>query len=371
MRLILQEWILLRRNATLWGLICILLLLMAGATINGVVRTQKIKSTTQQLNVEEESTKAALKGAVARWEQDPVGDPPAVTSPGSVGISILAHYTVLPFRELAPLAIGQSDIEPLYYRVDGRSAYTFMEKAETQNPLNVLSGSFDVAFVVVFLLPVFIIAMTFDLLSKEKERGVLALILAHGVPLRQIVLAKSLSIALIVFIALLVAGLLALWLADADLFSVTTLFDFLSWSLIVILYGFFWFALALLINSFNLPSVTNGVVLANLWLVFVIVIPAFVNVAATTIYPAPSRVELTTEMREASSRAEEDAAQAREEFFFDHPEMTDGGETSEAFFIQVLSTDAAVEKAVQHLVDESAAGKTWGPGRLICGMPSR
>ncbi|NIP70532.1 MAG: hypothetical protein GTO04_15525, partial [Planctomycetales bacterium] len=89
--------------------------------------------------------------------------------------------------------------------------------------------------------------------------------------------------------------------------------------------GLFWFALALLINSWNWPSVTNGVVLANLWLVFVVVLPAFINIGATLLYPPPSRVELTTELRQASKEVEEEAAEAREQYYFDHPEYAEGG----------------------------------------------
>ena len=347
-----QEWILIRHNTTLWGVIIILALLISAAAFNGAVRSNQMAEVAATLNTGEEATKQALQKAVERWEKNPEGPAPAVTSPGSVGISILAHYTALPAKPLSPFTVGQSDVQPHYYRIDGHSPYTFMEKAEIRNPLNVLSGSFDVAFVIVFLLPVFIIAITFDLLSKEKERGVLGLILAHGVRLRDVVIGKSFSLAFIILAILFAAGVIALIITGADFMQGQTWFDFLIWFCIVAFYGFFWFALALLINSFNLASVTNGVILANLWLVFVIVVPAFVNVAATTLYPAPSRVELTTEMREASSRAQEDAAEAREAFFFDHPDMTDAGANTEDFFVQVLSTDAAVERAVKHLAEE-------------------
>ena len=127
---------------------------------------------------------------------------------------------------------------------------------------------------------------------------------------------------------------------------------FILWFITVVLYSFFWFALALFVNAWNRPSVTNGVILANLWLVFVVVLPAMVNIVATTSYPAPSRVELTTEMREATQVADQEAAEAREDFFFDHPEMASDNVDVDQFFIQLLATDAAVEKVIQPLLDE-------------------
>ena len=347
---LMQEWLLIRRNTTLWGIVGVLVLLIIGASLNGLWRAGQLTSITEGLNTEEMATQKALKGTVERWEQNPSDDMPAVTSPGAVGLSILSHYSVLPSRALAPLAAGQSDVQPNYYRVDGHSAHTFMDKSETANPLNVLSGSFDVAFVIVFLLPVFIIALTFDLLSKEKEAGILAMILAHGQSLQRIVLSKSYSLALILFTVIVGVGFLSLLIVGADLTLSTTWMDFGLWLMIVALYGFFWFGLALLVNSFAMSSVANGVILANLWLVFVVVVPAVVNVTATTIYPAPSRVELTTEMREASSKAEKEAAEAREAYFFDHPDLSDAG-ASDDFFLQVLATEAAVERSVAHLVE--------------------
>ncbi|NIP70531.1 MAG: ABC transporter permease subunit, partial [Planctomycetales bacterium] len=56
--------------------------------------------------------------------------------------------------------------------------------------MNLAAGSFDVAFVLIFVLPIFIVALTFDLLSKEKEQGTLALVLAHGVSVQTYVAAK-------------------------------------------------------------------------------------------------------------------------------------------------------------------------------------
>jgi ABC-2 type transport system permease protein len=87
-------------------------------------------------------------------------------------------------------------------------------------------------------------------------------------------------------------------------------------------------------------------VLANLWLLFVVVLPSVVNVVAGTLYPAPSRVELTTEMREATAIADKEAAESRAAYLFDHPELAGAGGNLDGFYIQVLATDAAVEKVV-------------------------
>ena len=347
-----QEWVILKHNSTWWAILSLLLVLTILSALNGSARIDQMAKMGAGLNQGEMQTQAALKNTVARWEANPEGDPPSVANPGALGLSVLSHYTVLPSTPLASLSIGQTDVQPTYYKVTAHPALRFLNEAEIQNPLNVLAGSFDVAFVIVFLLPIFIVALTFDLMSKEKERGVLSLVLAHGVAKTAFIIAKGAARALLIFSLLLLVGLAAVFLTESNLANVAMWSRFGLWFLIVSLYAFFWFALALFVNSLNKPSVTNGIILANVWLVFVVVMPALVNVIATTLYPAPSRVELTTEMREATEVADQEAAESREAFFFDHPEMVGDNANADQFFLQVLATDSAVERAIEPLMEE-------------------
>lgn len=347
-----QEWVILKHNTTWWAILGLLLVLTVLAALNGAARTDQMAEMATSLNQGEMQTQTALQNSVARWEETKDGDPPSVSSPGALGLSVLSHYTVLPPTPLAALSIGQTDVQPTYYKVTAHPALTFLNATEIQNPLNVLAGSFDVAFIIVFLLPIFIVALTFDLMSKEKESRVLELVLALGVSKIAFILAKGIARAMLIFTMLLVVGLVAIVLTEADLGDSAMWLRFGLWFLVVALYAFFWFALALFVNSLSKPSATNGVVLANLWLVFVVVIPALVNVAATTLYPAPSRVELTTEMREATEVADQESAESREAFFFDHPEMVGGDANADQFFLQVLATDSAVERAIEPLMEE-------------------
>jgi ABC-2 type transport system permease protein len=347
-----QEWVILKHNPAWWLSLGLLLVLTVLAALNGAARTEQLAGMGGGLNQDEMVTQNALKASVERWEANPEGNPPPAASPGALGMSVLSHYAVLPPTPLAPLSIGQTDVQPTYYKVTAHPALTFLNATEIQNPLNVLAGSFDVAFVIVFLLPIFIVALTFDLMSKEKERGTLGLVAAHGVSKTAFILAKGAARALMIFVLLLFVGLAAVFITEPTLADGGLWARFALWFVTVTLYAFFWFALALFVNALNKPSVTNGIILANLWLVFVVVIPALVNIAATTIYPAPSRVELTTEMREATEIADQEAAESREAFFFDHPEMVGGDANADQFYLQVLATDSAVERAVQPLLEE-------------------
>ncbi|MDX2143842.1 MAG: DUF3526 domain-containing protein [Rhodospirillaceae bacterium] len=347
-----QELKVLFANRTWWAILGLLVALTVLAALNGQARFAQMQATAAQLNQDEATTQNALKATVERYEKNPTGDPPSVSSPGNVGLSILGHYAVMAHDALAPLSVGQSDVQPFYYRVTAHPPHTFLNASEIQNPLNQMSGSFDVAFVVIFVLPILIIAVTFDLMSREKEAGVLALLAAQGVPLRTLILAKTAARAGIILAVLLALVALSAALIGADLSAPETAAKLALWFGVIAAYAFFWFALALLINAMNWPSVTNGVVLANLWLFFVVVLPSVVNVVAGTLYPAPSRVELTTEMREATELADKEAAESRESYLFDHPELAGAGANLDNFYIQVLATDAAVEKVVTPIMAE-------------------
>ncbi len=348
-----EEWIFLRASRMWWAALATLSVITIVAALVGSARVKQLDELTGTLNTDELMLQETLKAGVERYEAAPTGDPPPTMNAGALGLSLLAHYAVKPATPLAPLAVGQSDLAPAYYRVTAHAAYTFLNQTEIANALNLAAGSFDVAFVLVFVLPIFIVALTFDLLSKEKEQGTLALVLAHGVSVQTYVAAKVTARALLITALILVANLAAFVTIGADLTDGRTLLEASLWLVVSVVYGLFWFALALAINARNWPSVTNGVVLANLWLVFVVVLPAFINIGATLIYPPPSRVELTTELRQASKEVEEEAAEAREQFYFDHPEYAAGG-TPDAFYFQVLATESAISAAIApHLAEFS------------------
>ena len=339
------EWTLLKINRAVWGIVALLVVLAALAAANGQARLAVLNAVSAGLNAGETETLKALQATVARWETTgQTSEAPTVASPGTVGLSLLGHYAALPPEKLTALTVGQSDVLSGYYRVTAHPAYTFLTTGEITNPLNVLTGSFDVAFVIVFILPIVIIALTFDLVSREKEMGVMALVAAAGVSLSSIIVAKATAR------LSLIAAALCFVTAAVTILTGAASVALLGWIAVVAAYALFWFGLALVVNTANRPSVTNGVILANIWLVFVVVLPAFVNMAANAIYPAPSRVELTTAMREASEAADKQAAGAREAFFFDHPDMAGQAGNSDAYFIQVMATDAAVERAVAPLL---------------------
>lgn len=99
--------------------------------------------------------------------------------------------TLLPPGLLAPLAIGQSDLLPYYFKVSTDSRETIMASNEIENPNRLLAGRFDLALVLIFLYPLLILALTYNMLSVEQEQGTLALVLSQPVSLATLVTGVS------------------------------------------------------------------------------------------------------------------------------------------------------------------------------------
>ena len=242
-------------------------------------------------------------------------------SPDVLGGARGAHAAVLEPGPLAALAVGQGDLLPYYYDVSiYTNESTFQQNGEVENPLNLMVGRFDLAFVTVYLLPLLVLALSFNVLSEEREQGTLALTLSQPVSAREVVGAK------LAFRTLLVVGLAA----AVSLLGILATGGFASsgrvilWCASVTLYSLFWFALAAWVNSLRRSSAWNATALVGAWLILVVVLPAAVNIAAGLLHPLPSRVEMITAQREASNDAVNRRSELLARYLEDHPEMAGG-----------------------------------------------
>jgi ABC-2 type transport system permease protein len=69
-------------------------------------------------------------------------------------------------------------------------------------------------------------------------------------------------------------------------------------------------------------------VLAGLWLLFVVLVPSLLNITVKTAWPVPSRLELIQAMRAAGEAATRNSSQLLARFMEDHPEMMSEAKTS-------------------------------------------
>jgi len=107
-----------------------------------------------------------------------------------------------------------------------------------------------------------------------------------------------------------------------------------------------------MVNAYGTSSATNGTILAGAWLVLVVIVPTLVSMIATTVYPAPSRMELTIASREAQTEAEKNFMSKLDEYYCDHLEIIPEGDKKAMDFLTLAQANAnAIEKAVRHVYD--------------------
>lgn len=263
---------------------------------------------------------AALARISAAHQQDTEAVSAQYGKKGDAGYA--AYYTFhLTRDEPSPLtfvAFGQRDLQPYSLRIRMLGLHSQLYASETFNPELALPGRFDFAFVLIYLVPLFLIVLMHDLLTAEREAGRLSLLaslpLARGrLWLRRVGLRYGLVLAAL-FLPLF-AGLAlsrgAVYIA-AGIVAIT------------VLYAAFWAGLALLIGAMARSSAGSAAVLLGLFVMLTIVLPNVVNSAITRFVPVKKGIELSMAQRQEVHQGWDLPKSAvMDKFFIHHPEWRD------------------------------------------------
>ena len=332
------EWSLLRREPHLkWGAIVLLLLvglaawngrmLLESRTVDAALALQESRETIDALAVQ-----AANGNATA-------------TSPGAAAFGAVSATIVRRSATGEALAIGQTDLEPNFQKLTARNAYAALAASAPDNALRLAVGNFDVAFVLVWLIPLLMIAAFFDIIAGERERGVLALAVVAGATASRYLWTKWLTRTLASIGVTWLAVALAIAVGERS-WTAETAITFVGWGVVLSAYVFFWASLALACNVGRGNSERHAAVLAAAWLALVILLPAAINLLVTNVFPAPSRVELAAQLREATEAGDRAAAKDRDRWFFDHPDLRSGEAERAAYYRSVAASERVITEAI-------------------------
>ncbi|CCP16658.1 DUF3526 domain-containing protein [Stenotrophomonas maltophilia] len=200
---------------------------------------------------------------------------------------------------MAPLSIGQADAYPYTADVVALGDPTQLLKhvwADIGNPAARAAGRFDLAFVIVFLLPLVILVATHDLWSRERERGIAALVLSQPVSATRLLVVKALARGLVVLLpALVIIVAVAIGAGARSPGGLAML------ALTVLSYGAFWLALALLIGCLARRTTEAAITAGALWLLIVVMAPSLTLATVNLIAPPPSQMQFATEVKAMQS----------------------------------------------------------------------
>lgn len=204
----------------------------------------------------------------------------------------LIYATALPFRAglpnapLAPLSAGQAEGYPAAAAISPFvDPFGIFDRYATglESPVVLAAGRFDLAFVIVMLLPLLLIAATYDFWSRDVESGSARIQLAQPIRPATLVLTRAAVRGGTLLVTATAIATVLLALAGGSDSNGLALF-----ALVVLAYGAFWIALAAAINLFVRTSTTAALACGTAWLVIVVLLPAALAAAVDLAAPAPS-----------------------------------------------------------------------------------
>ncbi|NOT27641.1 MAG: DUF3526 domain-containing protein [Acidobacteria bacterium] len=350
-----HEWRMLFAEHAPWVVAALLAASTGYAVLNGLNWTSFQVATIEKALDEEAERYIGLKQQVTAIESGqmraPFADP---RMPDMAGGRLAPRYAAMPPLPLAALSIGQSDVLPYYFKVSTASRESVLTTNEIENPHRLLHGRFDLSFVIIYLFPLLIIGLSYNLLSLEKEQGTLALLLSQPVPLSTYVAGKIGVRAALVVLLVVMFSITGIAVGGVDVTPGGTLLRLAVWTGVVAAYGGFWFGVVLLATSFGRSSATNALSLATVWLLLVVVLPSTLNTAVAALYPVPSRVDMIAAVRVASDQASAKGNTLLAKYYGDHPEFVAGSDIEKAIndvAITRLAIDDEIEERVRPVVD--------------------
>jgi ABC-2 type transport system permease protein len=358
------EWRLLRADGTAWVVAVVLGAMVGGAVINvavtlgGQVAAHDQAARTEAARFDRMQAEAlAIEAEAARKGEAPPTFQAEAKYWGKWGPrdSVFvgawnAPRVSPPPSPLTVLAVGQSDLVPSSYKLglDGRLEWQARGRVAQQleHPLLLKASRFDLAFVMLYLYPLIILAISANMITGEKETGTLNLLLSQPVRLGVLVFGKVGIRALLVltftvgisFGAFTIVGIAGEGGAVARV---------CAWSIAVVAYGAFWFGLCVVVNAFARSQAASALMLAVAWLAFLVIIPSAINAVATALYPVPPRSEFLN-----ASRAAEDSARTKRKalvaaFLQQRPDIAAYGWTVETLGIGYPLVPEAMPEAIE------------------------
>lgn len=198
---------------------------------------------------------------------------------------------------ISALSVGQNDVYPQLK--SGRFSGNIFSNdfSEFKNPDRLLAGNLDASFFVLFLFPLLLIALTFDLRSSDREKGILPLLQAQATSLKKVYTFRLLvrwGIAILPVLLLSLASLVVLYKQPGFEGG-----DFIVWWGIALLYCLFWLSLTAFVQRLSWHSVINCIALCGAWVLLLIALPGIMNTWYSYEYPDTYKLE-SAEFRDES-----------------------------------------------------------------------
>jgi ABC-2 type transport system permease protein len=329
------------RERLTWIVLAVLALAFAMAIASG------LGAANAQRGVIAEASAAAAKREAELADKLSQGDAQA-QAPDRLRTAMVA-----PPAPGAALVIGRTRLDPVSAETNAfGQAHRLFRDYQVDNPWALKLGGVDVALVLVYMVPLLIVALGAGALSADRGAGLDQLLVVQGASPRRLLASRVLARALLIGVPVLAFTLVAGLLAGMPAPRLAALLGLAVLSMAV------WWAVVMALARHVANAQSAALALLLMWATVSIVLPAALAALIQTANPPPSRITWITAARAAEVDAlnRSDSLVAR--FMTDHPELEPGGADvparTKSRYAVAREVDAAIAP-IQQAFDESLA----------------
>lgn len=307
------EWRQVGRSPLLWAV----MLILAACFVWGAVNTASLHSA-------QDAAMDRARAADAAWHADAARLARAFRAPVTQTAGQVAYWqdptnvagyseyyvrkpALKPHLPLSPLAAGVSDLAPSRLEIKLNTPFGFTDTYDFENPRGLALGRFDLAFAIVFLLPIGLLLLFALLVTFERDRDMLRLVAAQATSPRAWIGARIAAVLAWTVPITIAAMVLALGLAGVPLGTVGASLAIAV--LITVLYMLLWSGIALAVLARQPGAGAALGLFAAIWALLTIGLPLAASATTGMIDPAPSPIHYVDAQRRIGDevQAERDA----------------------------------------------------------------
>lgn len=168
-------------------------------------------------------------------------------------------------------------------------------------------GNLSVAWVLQSVLPLLMLMLGFNAIAGERERQTLVVMLAQGIPLRTIVVAKGCALLLVMLAVLLPLASIVIggyWLASTELHTEDAAPRLVALGTSYVLYLIGFVGLVLAVSLVTRTARTALSVLLIVWMIIVVLLPRLSTDHAALQHPIPSAAEFWDQIKRGEGLGE-------------------------------------------------------------------
>jgi ABC-2 type transport system permease protein len=200
-------------------------------------------------------------------------------------------------------AIGQTEQYGFYKKINAWSnPYDADMTQEISNPERIQSGTLDFSFAILFLLPLLLLVLLYNIKGKEAEQGFLPLVFVQTGSKSWWIVSRTAF-----YTILLLLVLVGVMLYGATLTNVfeTNADSFWNIMMYVTIYLLFWVIIYFLILKYSKSTVSNTLLMIGVWLLFAFIVPATIQQWIAIEKPTNLMVDLIDVKRDKTSEINE------------------------------------------------------------------